>query len=184
AKMITEYLSTADIGISPEPLNPLNDVSTMNKTMEYMAFALPVVAFDLKETRVSAAEAAVYVEPGDIAGYAKAIAALLDDPDARAAMAIAGRQRAADVLDWEPQRASYVGVYDKLLRGSSSGDKSPQTPQWPDVDRRVQDSKSLVDRFGNRMVDLRRPNVVNRFVRTRRLLDDNALPSSETEAAE
>ena len=51
---VFEVLSTADVGLCPDPLNPLNDVSTMNKTMEYMAFELPVVAFDLKETAVSA----------------------------------------------------------------------------------------------------------------------------------
>ena len=61
-----DVLSTADVGLCPDPLNPLNDVSTMNKTMEYMAFGLPVVAFDLAETRVSAADAAVYVRPNDV----------------------------------------------------------------------------------------------------------------------
>ena len=69
-------LSTADVGLSPDPKNPLNDVSTMNKTMEYMAFGLPVVAFDLKETRVSAGDAALYVPSGDIAAYARAIVEL------------------------------------------------------------------------------------------------------------
>jgi glycosyltransferase involved in cell wall biosynthesis len=58
-QMIAEYLSTADVGLSPDPRNPLNDLSTMNKTLEYMAYSLPVVAFDLTETRVSAGEAAV-----------------------------------------------------------------------------------------------------------------------------
>ena len=60
---VADVLSTADVGLCPDPLNPLNDVSTMNKTMEYMAFGLPVVAFDLVETRVSADDAAVYVDP-------------------------------------------------------------------------------------------------------------------------
>ena len=63
---VGRILSTADVGLSPDPKNPLNDVSTMNKTMEYMAFELPVVAFDLLETRVSAGDAAVYVEPNVI----------------------------------------------------------------------------------------------------------------------
>ena len=58
---VADVLSTADVGLCPDPKNPLNDVSTMNKTMEYMAFGLPVVAFDLRETRVSAGEAASYV---------------------------------------------------------------------------------------------------------------------------
>ena len=64
-RTVARILSTADVGLSPDPKNPLNDVSTMNKTMEYMAFELPVVAFDLRETRVSAGDAAVYVEPND-----------------------------------------------------------------------------------------------------------------------
>jgi glycosyltransferase involved in cell wall biosynthesis len=63
---VATILSTADVGISPDPKNPLNDVSTMNKTMEYMAFALPVVAFDLRETRISAGAAAVYATPNDV----------------------------------------------------------------------------------------------------------------------
>jgi glycosyltransferase involved in cell wall biosynthesis len=172
ARMITEYLSTADIGISPDPLNPLNDVSTMNKTMEYMAFALPVVAFDLRETRVSAGDAAVYVEPGDVAGYAKAIANLLDDDDQRAEMAVAGRQRAAAVLDWEPQRAAYVRVYDRLLRGTGV-DRSAER-RWPHVDRRKRDSGELRDRFGHPLVDLRKPDAVERYVRTRKVSDDES----------
>jgi glycosyltransferase involved in cell wall biosynthesis len=167
ARMITEYLSTADVGLSPDPLNPLNDLSTMNKTMEYMAFALPVVAFDLKETRVSAAEAAVYVEPGDVPAFAKAIAALLDDADQRADMAVAGRERAAAVLDWEPQKRAYVGVYDQLLRGAPS---PASTPAWPHVDRRlVELDRPLVDRFGNQLVDLRDRGAVEHYVRTRRV---------------
>ena len=63
---VAAILSTADMGISPDPKNPLNDVSTMNKTMEYMAFGLPVVAFDLRETRISACDAAVYATPNDV----------------------------------------------------------------------------------------------------------------------
>ncbi len=109
------YLSTADIGLSADPPGPLNDVSTMNKTMEYMAFGLPVVAFDLKETRVSAAEAAVYAPGSDVAAYADLIVALLDAPHRRAEMGRIGRQRVERSLAWRHQRDAYVGVYDRLL---------------------------------------------------------------------
>ena len=54
----------------------------MNKTMEYMAFGLPLVAFDLHETRVSAADAAVYAEPNEVDDYARAVVDLLDDEHA------------------------------------------------------------------------------------------------------
>ncbi|MFD1049664.1 glycosyltransferase, partial [Kibdelosporangium lantanae] len=77
-KEIADYLSTAEIGLSADPLSPLNDVSTMNKTMEYMAYALPVVAYRLTETVVSAGDCAVYLEPGDVDGFAKEVVVLVD----------------------------------------------------------------------------------------------------------
>ena len=107
-------MSTADVGLSPDPKNPLNDVSTMNKTMEYMAFELPVVAFDLLETRVSAGEAAVYATPNDVQEYAKAIVDLMDDDDARAQLGKQGRARVEDELAWSHQERAYIGVYERL----------------------------------------------------------------------
>ena len=80
---VAAILSTADVGISPDPKNPLNDVSTMNKTMEYMAFALPVVAFDLRETRISAGDAAVYATPNDVGELAQLLVDLIDDEPRR-----------------------------------------------------------------------------------------------------
>jgi glycosyltransferase involved in cell wall biosynthesis len=122
-EVVAEVLSTADLGLSPDPLNPLNDVSTMNKTREYMAFELPVVAFDLKETRVSADTAAVYVQANDVAAYARAIAELLDDPERRRQMGVHGRQRVEDVLAWRHQAPRYVGAYERLLaRNAEDGD--------------------------------------------------------------
>jgi glycosyltransferase involved in cell wall biosynthesis len=110
-KTVFEVLSTADLGLSPDPLNPLNDVSTMNKTMEYMSFELPVVAFDLKETRVSAGEAAVYAQPNDTSAFARLITELLDDPERRSAMGRLGRERVERVLAWQHQAPRLVGVY-------------------------------------------------------------------------
>ena len=105
-------MSTADVGLSPDPMNPLNDVSTMNKTMEYMAFELPVVAFDLRETRVSAADAAVYVDsPNDVRDYAEAIVDLIDDEEERARMGKLGRARVEQKLAWRHQERAYLGVY-------------------------------------------------------------------------
>lgn len=114
-ELIEAYLSTADVGVQPDPFNPLNDVSTMNKTMEYMSYAVPVVAFDLTETRVSAGDTARYVAHGDVTGFAAAIGELLDDPDLRAKLGAAARSRAVADLDWKPQRDRYVRVYDRLL---------------------------------------------------------------------
>jgi glycosyltransferase involved in cell wall biosynthesis len=113
--MVMNVLSTAAVGLSPDPKNALNDVSTMNKTLDYMAFALPVVAFDLKETRVSAADAAIYIESEDVASFARAIVELLDDAGKREVMGKAGRIRIEQELSWSHQRDRYVGVYDALV---------------------------------------------------------------------
>jgi glycosyltransferase involved in cell wall biosynthesis len=120
--LVKKILSTADVGLSPDPKNPLNDVSTMNKTMEYMAFELPVVAFDLRETRVSAGAAAVYVTPNDVNEYAKAIVNLMDDEAVRGQLAKIGRSRVEDELAWAYQERAYVGVYDRLSRRRPGSD--------------------------------------------------------------
>jgi glycosyltransferase involved in cell wall biosynthesis len=122
-ELVSRILSTADIGLSPDPKNPLNDVSTMNKSMEYMAFELPVVAFDLRETRVSTGDAAVYVKPNDVREYAEAIVRLLGDEDKRALLGKLGRARIEQELAWCHQERAYLGVYDQLTGGAKALDR-------------------------------------------------------------
>jgi glycosyltransferase involved in cell wall biosynthesis len=123
---VARILSTADVGISPDPKNPLNDVSTMNKTMEYMAFGLPVVAFDLRETRVSAGDAAVYATPNEVSELAKLLVDLVDDEPKRRAMGLAGRARIERELAWSHQAARYLAVYQALLGTPSQPAKTVQ----------------------------------------------------------
>jgi glycosyltransferase involved in cell wall biosynthesis len=161
ARMVAEYLSSADVGLSPDPRSPLNDVSTMNKTMEYMSYAVPVVTFDLVETRVSAGDAARYVpftgDPEvDVAAYAQAVAELLDDPDQRVVRGIAGRRRAVAELDWEPQRARYVGVFDRLLGVTRAAPPAVRTTP-----------ARTVDEWGNELVDLDDAAALAGYVRDR-----------------
>ena len=113
---LLRYLSTADVCLSPDPLNPLNDVSTMNKIMEYMAMARPIVSFDLHEARVSAAEAAVYATPNDESEFAKRIVELLDDPRERQRMGEVGRQRVAGQLSWNHSKAALIAAYNAAIR--------------------------------------------------------------------
>jgi glycosyltransferase involved in cell wall biosynthesis len=115
---VAEILSTAEVGISPDPKNPLNDLSTMNKTMEYMAFALPVVAFDLHETHVSAGDAAVYATPNDVGELAQLLIDLVDDEPRRRSMGRAGRARIEQELAWDHQAPRYVDVYEQLSLAS------------------------------------------------------------------
>ncbi len=114
-ELVARIMSTADAGLSPDPKNPLNDVSTMNKTMEYMAFGLPVIAFDLRETRVSAGNAAVYVQPNDEREYAEAIVTLMDDEPRRTLMGKLARERIEQELAWHHQKGAYLGVYKRVL---------------------------------------------------------------------
>lgn len=108
-------LSTADVCLSPDPRNPLNDVSTMNKVVEYMAMERPLVSFELAEARVSAGDAAVYVPANDEREFAAAISALLDDPQRRARMGAAGRSRVEAELSWANSERNLLGFYHDLF---------------------------------------------------------------------
>jgi glycosyltransferase involved in cell wall biosynthesis len=117
AEGLRQVLASADVCLAPEPKNSLNDVSTMIKIAEYMAMERPVVAFDLAETRVTAGPAALYAEPNDPASFARCIAQLLDDPDARARMGAAGRDRVENGLSWEHSKRRLLDAYARALDG-------------------------------------------------------------------
>lgn len=113
--MLCRILSSATLGIDPDPKNPWSDKSTMNKVIEYMHFGLPVVAFDLHETRVSAAEAGAYAEANSEAALAAMVDTLLDAPDRIAAMGEAGKRRVRDVLAWNYSVAPLLAAYDRAM---------------------------------------------------------------------
>lgn len=112
---LMRYLSTADVCLSPDPRNPLNDVSTMNKVMEYMAMSRPIVSFELREARVSAGEAALYAPADDESEFAKLIARLLDDPEERRRMGEIGRERVAGPLSWEHSKIALLAAYEAAV---------------------------------------------------------------------
>lgn len=112
---IGKVLSSSDVCIAPDPKNPLNDVSSMVKIPEYMAMSRPIVSYDLAESRIGAGEAAVFAAPGDHAGFARLVSDLLDDPERRAAMGAAGRERVVSVLSWEHQERSLLAAYARAL---------------------------------------------------------------------
>jgi glycosyltransferase involved in cell wall biosynthesis len=119
---LVRYLSTADVCLSPDPLNPLNDVSTMNKIMEYMAMAKPIVSFDLKEARVSAGEAALYAPANDEQAFAELVGQLLDDPEERARMGKLGQTRVEGPLAWRESAKALLAAYDGFnLSGNRFG---------------------------------------------------------------
>jgi len=112
---IGRVLSSSDVCLAPDPSNPLNDVSSMVKLSEYMAMSRPIVSYDLAESRFGAGHAAAFVPPGDHAGFARLVSELLDDPDRRAAMGAAGRERVEGVLAWEHQERSLLAAYSRAL---------------------------------------------------------------------
>ena len=122
-------LSAADICVDPDPSSPLNDLSTWIKIMEYMAYGKPIVSFDLKETRYSAQDAAIYVKPNDEPQFAAAIAKLMDDPVLRVRLGAFGRARVERELQWACVRKNLASAYQALrdakhcasTRDSSSG---------------------------------------------------------------
>jgi glycosyltransferase involved in cell wall biosynthesis len=111
---IQRGLSSADICLAPDPMSPLNNVSTMTKVAEYMAMGQPIVAFDLAEERVSAGDAAVYVPCNDERAFALAIDELLKDPERRRRMGEVGRRRIEEQLSWDVSRRTLVAFYGRL----------------------------------------------------------------------
>jgi glycosyltransferase involved in cell wall biosynthesis len=112
---LVRYLSSADVCLSPDPHNPLNDVSTMNKVMEYMAMSRPIVSFELTEARVSAGDAAVYAAADDELEFAKLTARLLDDPEERARMGALGKERVEGPLAWGNSQKALLAAYAKAI---------------------------------------------------------------------
>jgi glycosyltransferase involved in cell wall biosynthesis len=112
---VRRLLSTADLGVSPDPANGFNEYCTMNKTLEYMACGVPVVAFDLAETRASASDAALYARPNDPGELADRIIELLNDPERRREMGHIGRARLAGELAWQVSAANLLAAYEAAV---------------------------------------------------------------------
>lgn len=121
AQEVDTLLRSASIAIQPDPPTRMAHLSTMAKTVEYVARGLPVVAVDLLETRRTAEAAATYVPTGDPEELAKALDHLLGDENARRAMESVARRRFTEQLAWDHQAKSYIRLWDRLLRPSPAG---------------------------------------------------------------
>ncbi len=116
---LLEMLCTADICVNPDRANAMNDRSTMNKVMEYMALGKPLVQFDLTEGRVSAGEASWYARPNDVADLAQKMVALLADERQRQHMSAVGRERVENQLSWQHEAPRLLAAYQHLQNGES-----------------------------------------------------------------
>jgi len=113
---LCRYLSSADVCVDPDPYTEWSNQSTMNKIVEYMAFGQPIVAFDLRENRYSAQDAAVFVEPNDEQKMALTILDLLDDPERRSAMGTYGQTRVRQHLSWKHSIPHLLKAYSRISR--------------------------------------------------------------------
>jgi glycosyltransferase involved in cell wall biosynthesis len=114
-QLLLEVLNTADICVNPDEHNPMNDKSTMNKIMEYMALGKPMVQFDLVEGKYSAAESSLYAKPNDSIDLAEKICWLLDNPEERERMGAVGRKRVEEQFSWDKSVPPLLAAYDTLF---------------------------------------------------------------------
>lgn len=115
-EVLCRILSSADIAVDPDPKNEWTDQSTMNKIIEYMYFGLPIVSYDLQETKVSAADAVLCVTANSDLALAEGIDQLLNDPARCRVMGEIGFRRVRDALAWDYSIASLLSAYDRVCR--------------------------------------------------------------------
>ncbi|MBO4205222.1 glycosyltransferase family 4 protein [Micromonospora echinofusca] len=120
ADEVDGLLRTATLAVQPDPPTRMAQLSTMAKTVEYVARGLPVVAVDLLETRRTAGEAARYVPNGTPDELAGALDTLLDDAPTRAEMSRVARDRFTDSLAWDHQERAYLALWQRLLTGTAA----------------------------------------------------------------
>ncbi len=108
-------LNAIDIGLAPDPKNPMNDISTMNKVMEYMTLEKPSVQFDLIEGRFSAQDASLYARANDPIDFASKIEVLINDPERRSEMGRVGRARVLENLSWSHSAPHLLAAYDRIF---------------------------------------------------------------------
>jgi glycosyltransferase involved in cell wall biosynthesis len=114
-KTMINILNTADICVNPDKPTEMNNLSTMNKIMEYMALKKPIVQYDLKEGRVSAQNASLYAKNTSPKDFADKMIWLLDNPEARNQMGEFGYKRVINHLSWEFESKKLIGFYNKIL---------------------------------------------------------------------
>lgn len=121
-------LSTADVCVNPDRVTPMNDISTMNKIMEYMALGRPIVQFDVREGRRSALDASLYAAKNDPIDFADKIIALIDDPAQRQTMGAFGRSRVERKLSWTHEEPKLLAAYEALFtRKAPLPGRAPRT---------------------------------------------------------
>jgi glycosyltransferase involved in cell wall biosynthesis len=105
-------LAGVDICFVPDPANALNEKSTFIKMMDYMSLGKPVVAYDLRENRVSGGGAVLYAQASEPKDLAKQFMRLVEDPELRETMGKLGKQRMQEALAWEYSAKNLLDLYE------------------------------------------------------------------------
>lgn len=114
-RQLGSIIASTHVCVCPDEANPMNDISTMNKIMEYMALGRPIVQFDLREGRVSAGPASLYAERNDVVSLAENIVRLIDDRELAAQLGELGQERFRTALSWEAQIPQLLAAYERAL---------------------------------------------------------------------
>jgi glycosyltransferase involved in cell wall biosynthesis len=133
---LLEMLNTADVCVNCDEVNAMNDKSTMNKIMEYMALAKPIVQFELTEGRFSARDASLYARPNDAQDFAAKIVTLLEHPQLRERMGEFGRQRVERQLAWQYEVPKLLAAYEALFAPAAAAAPA-QTQETDTLKRRA-----------------------------------------------
>lgn len=116
---VVARLLPCDLCVQPDPKNRFNDSCVMVKSLEYMALAKPVVAFDLDETRRVCADAALYASGNCPRNLANEILALADDPTLRHNLGTRGRRRVEEQFAWSFSEPRLLNVYRSLVKSKA-----------------------------------------------------------------
>lgn len=126
---LMSILADADVCANPDEVNDMNELSTMNKIIEYMALSRPIVQFDVKEGRFSAGQSSLYADANSASSFAEKIRDVLQNPDLAARMAIAGRTRFEEVLCWDVQSRHLIDAYQTLINSSAKNHSTSPVPR-------------------------------------------------------
>ena len=127
--MLLEVLNTADVCVNPDKPSEMNNLSTMNKIMEYMALKKPIVQFDLKEGKASALKASLYAINNNIEDFAEKISYLLDHEAKRIEMGEFGYNRVFNKLSWEHEQNHLIRLYKKVFKEEKVNKTTPMRPE-------------------------------------------------------
>jgi len=105
------YLALGEVAVGPK----LSQTESNGKLYNYMACALPTVAFDTPPSREILGDLGVYAPRGDVTALAEAIADLLEEPDRARQLGMKLRQRVVEKFSWQSTARQLLKAYELAL---------------------------------------------------------------------